>query len=248
MAAPVRRFFVRDVLRRFAVRPPAFFARGFSSAEAQSGPSPWRLFGAVCLQRLAVVSRAKDPVQEAMAEMLGQMEVEKSLYSDHEIGLKEDKERIQRQQSENYDSDDEDSGKRLMTLEDLEEIWEQKFKQFKAGPRVTDADKKNDRMSLNRKLDDNLVLLVKEKIGNEEVWLLPQVDWQCGETIRQTAERALAAVSAASCHVAAIPVRTDAGIEEPARDQLDAEKIAPAVHRDMAARELHYFKRYRGIY
>nr|XP_033776363.1 39S ribosomal protein L46, mitochondrial isoform X3 [Geotrypetes seraphini] len=127
--------------------------------------------------------------------ILHEMEVEKSLYSDHEIGLKEDKERIQRQQSENYDSDDEDSGKRLMTLEDLEEIWEQKFKQFKAGPRVTDADKKNDRMSLNRKLDDNLVLLVKEKIGNEEVWLLPQVDWQCGETIRQTAERALAAVS-----------------------------------------------------
>lgn len=57
---------------------------------------------------------------------------------------------------------------------------------------LADADKSNDRTSLNRKLDSNLMLLVKQKIGDQELWLLPQVEWQPGETLRSTAERAMA--------------------------------------------------------
>lgn len=57
---------------------------------------------------------------------------------------------------------------------------------------LADADKSNDRTSLNRKLDSNLMFLVKQKIGNQELWLLPQVEWQPGETLRSTAERAMA--------------------------------------------------------
>lgn len=56
---------------------------------------------------------------------------------------------------------------------------------------LADADKNNNRTSLNRKLDSNLMLLVKQKIGNQELWLLPQVEWQPGETLRSTAERAM---------------------------------------------------------
>lgn len=58
-----------------------------------------------------------------------------------------------------------------------------------------EADKKNDRTSLLRKLDRNLVLLVKEKLGDQEVWLLPQAEWQPGESLRGTAERTLAMLS-----------------------------------------------------
>lgn len=57
---------------------------------------------------------------------------------------------------------------------------------------LADADESNSRTSLNRKLDRNLMLLVKHKIGNQELWLLPQVEWQPGETLRSTAERAMA--------------------------------------------------------
>uniref|UniRef100_A0A8D0H4I2 Large ribosomal subunit protein mL46 n=1 Tax=Sphenodon punctatus TaxID=8508 RepID=A0A8D0H4I2_SPHPU len=57
------------------------------------------------------------------------------------------------------------------------------------------ADEKDDRTSLNRKLDRSLLLLVKEKIGDQEIWLLPQAEWRTGETLRGTAERALFALS-----------------------------------------------------
>lgn len=58
-----------------------------------------------------------------------------------------------------------------------------------------EADKKNDRTSLHRKLDRNLVLLVREKLGDQDFWILPQVEWQPGETLRGTAERILTKLS-----------------------------------------------------
>lgn len=38
---------------------------------------------------------------------------------------------------------------------------------------------------------DSVVLLVKQDVGSQKVWLLPQLPWEAGETLRQTAERAL---------------------------------------------------------
>ncbi|KFU94467.1 hypothetical protein M959_09755, partial [Chaetura pelagica] len=121
------------------------------------------------------------------------IELEKSHYSDHEIRKLEEEEQLRRRKESTFD-DDEAPGKTVIMAQDLEDKWEQKLQQFKAAPRVTDADKKNNRMSLDRRLDSNLMLLVKQKIGNQELWLLPQVEWQPGETLRGTAERALATV------------------------------------------------------
>lgn len=49
-------------------------------------------------------------------------------------------------------------------------------------PRITEADKKNDRTSLMRKLDRRLYLLVKSSAGR---WQFPQVQNGDGETILQ---------------------------------------------------------------
>ncbi|KFQ36057.1 hypothetical protein N331_06273, partial [Merops nubicus] len=121
------------------------------------------------------------------------IELEKSCYSDHEIRKQEEEERLRRRKESAYD-EDEAPGKTVIMAQDLEDKWEQKFLRFKAASRITDADKNNDRTSLNRKLDRNLMLLVKQKVGDQELWLLPQVEWQPGETLRSTAERAMAAV------------------------------------------------------
>ncbi|CBJ28077.1 mitochondrial ribosomal protein L46 isoform 2 [Ectocarpus siliculosus] len=55
------------------------------------------------------------------------------------------------------------------------------------APRRTPADESNDRTTLDRALDERLVLIVKPRSGDE--WRLPESAWEPGETIRQTAER-----------------------------------------------------------
>ncbi|XP_061451162.1 large ribosomal subunit protein mL46 [Rhineura floridana] len=189
MAAPLAR-----VLLSGAATSWSFHAcwRGLAGGSAAAG-SKWRLLGALCLQRPPRLTQAMSPEEKEMAELLQQIEVEKSLYSDHELRCLAEEERLQRKKDK-YDDDD-DSGQEIVLAQDLEDLWEQKFQKFSPGPRITEADQKNDRTSLNRQLDQNLLLLVKQKVGEEDTWLLPQIEWQDGETLRATAERALVTLS-----------------------------------------------------
>ncbi|XP_033904177.3 large ribosomal subunit protein mL46-like isoform X2 [Acipenser ruthenus] len=205
MAAPVGRVLLRP-LRRILTQIPGSGVASSGCRHLSVGlrvpavqkpneavlesPSPWRLLGAVFVQRLAVISRDRSSIEKDFAELLKQTELERSLLADHELRLLEDAERVSRKQEEDYDSD-EDSGQDIVTAQDLEDTWDQKLRQFKPAQRLTEADKKADRTCLERCLEDSLVLLVKEKIGSEDVWLLPQVQWENGETLRETAERAL---------------------------------------------------------
>lgn len=60
------------------------------------------------------------------------------------------------------------------------------------GPASCLADVDADLTSPERCLADSLVLLAEQQVAGQKLWLLPQTQWQEGETLRQTAERALA--------------------------------------------------------
>ncbi|KAJ7311105.1 hypothetical protein JRQ81_006706 [Phrynocephalus forsythii] len=132
-----------------------------------------------------------------MVELVQQVEVERSVYSVYETRWFAEQERLQRIAEKGYDDQEQKGGlrKKVVLMQDLEDMWEQRFQKFKPASRITDADENNDRTSLNRKLDQNLLLLVKQKLGDQMTWLLPQAEWEAGETLRDTAERALRKIS-----------------------------------------------------
>lgn len=64
-----------------------------------------------------------------------QIEVERSLYSDHELRALDEAQRLARRKADAYDEDDDEQN--ILLVQDLEDMWEQKFLQFKPGARVT---------------------------------------------------------------------------------------------------------------
>ena len=73
----------------------------------------------------------------------------------------------------------------------MKDSWTEELAKFEFVPRTTKADQENDVTSLNRKLEETLILLVEHKLGDTNFLLLPQGKRVDGETMRQTAERVL---------------------------------------------------------
>ncbi|XP_013775908.1 39S ribosomal protein L46, mitochondrial-like [Limulus polyphemus] len=156
----------------------------------QRSLSQWHLVSAVALERKPVIIKEKSPFEKKYYGMLQQMELKQSLLSDHELRIKEDINRAERIKKGEIDESDLDASSK-QTAQDFEDAATEELHKFQVASRVTDADIKGDQHSLERKLDAHLLLVVKQKLGNDHRWVLPQCIRLEGETMRQAAERVL---------------------------------------------------------
>ncbi|XP_046739761.1 39S ribosomal protein L46, mitochondrial [Diprion similis] len=159
-----------------------------TSKTISEGKEKWDLLSAVCVERHPVISRPLNDMETKFQQYLDQVEFENSMKSDHELRDQKDKE-IQKSLKTGTEDIDTDAIKQ--TAQDFEDASLDELKKFQFGSRVTEADKKNDLTSLDRKLDRNLVLLVEQQVGEKTFWIPPQGLRKDGETLRQTAERVL---------------------------------------------------------
>lgn len=90
MAAPVRRTMLRVVRgwRRFeGPWAHSLGSRNLALAVApSSSSSPWRLLGALCLQRPPLVTKPLTPLQEEMADLLQQVGLKCGSWLQGEVG------------------------------------------------------------------------------------------------------------------------------------------------------------------
>ncbi|GFY39602.1 39S ribosomal protein L46, mitochondrial [Trichonephila inaurata madagascariensis] len=148
----------------------------------------WHTVGALCLERKPIITQPLIPLEQKYLQYLQKLEVEKSYLSDNEKRHIEDLKVTDKLKKGDVEDMDVVS---KQTAQDFEDTWLEEFNKYKPNSRQTEADKTNDRHSLQRRLDSSLVLVIKQKLGNDYRWILPQAVHQNGETLRQTVEGVL---------------------------------------------------------
>ncbi|XP_067002676.2 large ribosomal subunit protein mL46 [Anabrus simplex] len=181
---------VHSTVRKYLASYVAHLKRNTNNSQRSYSDTKWDLLSAVCLERKPVVTSSLTSIEEKYRKLIQVLEYEQSLKSDHELRKELDKKKaILLKLGELSEAEAEQAMKQ--TAQDFEDASQEELLNFKLADRVTEADKQNDTKSLDRKLDQHLVLVVQEKVGNEYHWLLPQGVREEGETMRQAAERIL---------------------------------------------------------
>jgi len=155
-------------------------------------PQRWHLMSGVCLERVPVITAEMNSIESEFSNLLATLELENSVLSDHELRHLEDLKIAEKKKQDVIDEADTDATK--MTAIEIEDAWEEELKSFTKASRRTEADARSDVLSLERALDRRLVLVVRQKLGDKDHWLLPMDRWNDGESMRQTAERVLASL------------------------------------------------------
>ncbi|XP_031844126.1 mitochondrial ribosomal protein L46 isoform X2 [Nomia melanderi] len=139
------------------------------------GKKEWDLLSAVCLERHPIITKPMEDIEARYQDMLRQIEFENSLLSETEIQMKF---------KENLNQKAVPSG---TNIEDIMASNKKELMAFKFAPRINADEGKV--VSLQRKLDKTLVLLVEKQLGNTNVWIPPQSIRKNTESMIETAQR-----------------------------------------------------------
>ncbi|CAJ0930128.1 unnamed protein product, partial [Mesorhabditis belari] len=160
----------------------------------------WDIVASVVLQRAPIIASPMSPIERRYQDMLLKVEKESSLLNDHELKSKKDQLLLAKK------AELEASGKDLSELEGELEVtnlmkeqeWNARADRLVKNYKLNERnDGEKDEKSLQRLLDRQLVLVVRQKFGQKQYaspWKLPEIEHRQGETLRQTAERCLGEV------------------------------------------------------
>jgi len=160
-------------------------SRNSTMAKTSKNPELWRITAAVAVERLPSLTPALTPLEEKMKKLLDTIEYEQSKKSDHEVRHEEDEMYAEmKKRGEPIPVE----RANIITAYDDEDRWKRDVDKFKPATKVTIADENDDKTSLDRSLDHSLFLVLK----NNNSWTLPIAHNEKGESLRDSAERALA--------------------------------------------------------
>lgn len=151
----------------------------------------WDIMAGICLQRKPVITKSLTDLEVKYLNILQEIELEKSLKSEHELRHDKDVQRMDKLKSGTVTDFDAIDQATNQTAQDYEDKNKEELSSFKFGNCKTEADENDDKKSLKRKLEENLILIIRQKLGPEDVWTLPQGLWNSEETLKETAERTL---------------------------------------------------------
>lgn len=169
--------------------------RGFENRHSHISTtfeSNWDLVSSVCVQRKPMLTKTLSDFESQYSDLVNRIEFEMSYRSDHEIRVFKDK--LVAEEVKKQDTFIDRDQIIVQTAQEFEDECNEEFNSFKLGNRVTTQDLQKDVKSTNRQLNESLLLIVKQNIGKQPIWILPQNVRREGETMRQTAERVLSEV------------------------------------------------------
>ena len=167
------------------------YVRSFTNTAIQKNiqKENWDVLSAVSLERNPIITRDLTELEIKLTKLLHQIEYENSHKSNFEIRVENDEKRAEKVKKGDINISEMD-GFPQQTGQDFLDSSLEELRSFKLADRYRNNLESN-KKSLDRALDRYLLLLVNEKIGQKNLWVLPQGKNQPGETLRQTAERVL---------------------------------------------------------
>ncbi|XP_061186717.1 large ribosomal subunit protein mL46-like [Saccostrea echinata] len=184
-------FRVPRLLKRSETQQSRFYNQKVA-VNLSEDPERWNLMGAMYIERIPVITPPMKKIEREYKEYRQQLEMEQSLLSDYENAKTEEEHRLAEQRKNVLDTPLHLRNIPIITMQDKENIWNKDFTSFKPADRETEADKTGDVKTVDRKLDQTLVLVVKQNIGGKEFWYLPVMQHAQGMSMRQVAEKAVA--------------------------------------------------------
>jgi len=150
----------------------------------------WKLCASTALIRQPLVEPKKNGLEQTFEDFMSKVEYEKSVLSEWELEKQRQTSLIKKIESGKAEASSLDFKFSNQELEDGFEVSLKKFKESFEEASPPDNDVRNP----NRRMREPLVLITKQKLGKDHVWMLPLKEWVEGETLRETAENSLQCV------------------------------------------------------